>query len=323
MDINSEQYRAAGDTPSAQLPIFLDLGSQTISAQQWMGENQETVHDAIADHGAVLFRNTGISSPETFERFCTTLTPDLASYVGGGSPRTRISGGVYTSTEYVSRVSIPLHCEASYLQQMPSRLWFYCHQPSDVGGRTPIGDMRRVAARLDPDLVDRFRKKGLLYVMNMSARDGFGKTWCDTYETQDRDVAERRVRDQGHECEWTGDGTLRVLMRQAAERAHPTTGAPIWVNQAVNWHAAHLGMDRFRSLERVYGAQINFPKSVLFDDGTEIDIEDILAIQNALATEEVRFDWRQGDVLLLDNNLISHGREPFRGERKVFVALAE
>jgi hypothetical protein len=33
------------------------------------------------------------------------------------------------------------------------------------------------------------------------------------------------------------------------------------------------------------------------------------------------FDWRAGDVLLIDNILVSHGRRPYKGSRRVLAAL--
>ncbi len=35
----------------------------------------------------------------------------------------------------------------------------------------------------------------------------------------------------------------------------------------------------------------------------------------------VRFDWRQGDVIMLDNMLAAHARDPFEGPRKIVVAM--
>jgi alpha-ketoglutarate-dependent taurine dioxygenase len=35
------------------------------------------------------------------------------------------------------------------------------------------------------------------------------------------------------------------------------------------------------------------------------------------------FPWRTGDVLMLDNMLTAHARDPFEGPRKVVVAMAQ
>ena len=37
----------------------------------------------------------------------------------------------------------------------------------------------------------------------------------------------------------------------------------------------------------------------------------------------VSFAWRRGDVLMLDNMLVAHGRATFKGDRRVVVAMAQ
>jgi alpha-ketoglutarate-dependent taurine dioxygenase len=37
----------------------------------------------------------------------------------------------------------------------------------------------------------------------------------------------------------------------------------------------------------------------------------------------VSFPWREGDVLMNDNMLVAHARNPYQGERKIVVAMAE
>jgi len=37
----------------------------------------------------------------------------------------------------------------------------------------------------------------------------------------------------------------------------------------------------------------------------------------------VSFPWRQGDILMLDNMLVAHARNPFEGARKIVVAMGE
>ena len=67
--------------------------------------------------------------------------------------------------------------------------------------------------------------------------------------------------------------------------------------------------------------QENFPMNATYGDGEPLPEEDFAVIRAAINAETVQFDWQPGDVLICDNYLVSHGRRPFEGERKVFVAL--
>jgi len=37
----------------------------------------------------------------------------------------------------------------------------------------------------------------------------------------------------------------------------------------------------------------------------------------------VNFPWQEGDILMPDNMLTAHGRNPFTGQRKIVVAMGE
>ena len=288
----------------------------------WMQAHDGEVRGLLAASGAVLFRETGIRSSAAFGRVCQAHTPTLLPYIGGGSPRTQLEGLVYTSTEYSAQVTIPLHCEATYLPQVPHRIWFFCRVAPGDRGATPLGDMRRVRARLPVDLVDEFRARGILYLTNLHDGRGFGKSWQQTYGSTERDTVEARLRGQHAEWTWRPDGGLTVRMRAPALRRHSVTGEEIWTNQAVNWHPAHLGTSSVRKLTSVFGDESRFPKTATFGDGGPIPASAIETIAAALAAEERVFAWRQGDILLVDNEVIAHGRHPFTGERAIDVAMA-
>jgi hypothetical protein len=67
----------------------------------------------------------------------------------------------------------------------------------------------------------------------------------------------------------------------------------------------------------------DLPRNVYYGDGTPIEdsvVAEISEVYNQLA---VRFQWQAGDVILLDNMLTSHARDPFEGARKILVAMAE
>lgn len=49
-------------------------------------------------------------------------------------------------------------------------------------------------------------------------------------------------------------------------------------------------------------------------------MEAILAVYREL---EVSNPWRKGGIMLVDNVLVAHGRNPYVGQRKIMVALAQ
>ena len=62
-------------------------------------------------------------------------------------------------------------------------------------------------------------------------------------------------------------------------------------------------------------------KSICFGDDSDIS-PDSMQIAIELA-DELSFDiaWQPGDVALIDNFLVMHGRRPFAGERRVLASL--
>ena len=41
-----------------------------------------------------------------------------------------------------------------------------------------------------------------------------------------------------------------------------------------------------------------------------------------ITRKNLKFQWQKGDIMILDNILTAHSREPYKGERKVAVAMA-
>ncbi|MCH0539166.1 TauD/TfdA family dioxygenase [Streptomyces sp. MUM 203J] len=65
------------------------------------------------------------------------------------------------------------------------------------------------------------------------------------------------------------------------------------------------------------------PTNAYYGDGGRIPDDVMDHLRSRYADCRVRFDWQQNDILVVDNMLSSHGREPFAGDRKIAVAMAE
>ena len=70
-------------------------------------------------------------------------------------------------------------------------------------------------------------------------------------------------------------------------------------------------------------AEEDLPRNAYFGDGSPISDVDLAEIRGAIDAATVAFPWQARDVLLLDNMLVAHGRNPYRGERKILAALAQ
>lgn len=309
------------------LPMMIEPGEGTAATPEglldWWRANEVWVNDKLYTHGALLLRGFGISEQPIFAQLTAALNEELLDYVDGNSPRTRVGSHVYTSTEYPPEFFISMHNELSYAKSWPSRLFFCSVTPAEKGGETPLADSRRILRTLDPALVEEFRAKGVIYIRNLHGGQGFGPSWMDTFETRDRTEVERYAAEAGDEIEWKADGGVRLSSIRPATHTHPVTGEEVWFNQADQFHPSTHPKEVYESMMAVYkGRENELPQYVTFGDGSEIPVDGLETIRDTINGQLALFEWQKGDLVVVDNVLVCHGRMPFEGERKTLVSMA-
>ena len=302
-----------------ELPLLATPDLPDIALAGWAETNRGLAEERLLRSGAILFRGFGISSREEFEAFCAALAPELMGYGEQSTPRREVGGKVYTSTEYPADQHIPMHNELSYTHAWPQKIWFYCHMPAAQGGDTPIADSRRVYQALDPTVRERFVSRQVLYVRNFG--EELGLTWREAFQTDDRSAVEEYCRHAGIEFEWRSGERLRTRAVRPAILKHLVTGEDVWFNQAHLHHVSALPEATRRALLEVVSPD-ELPFNTYYGDGGEIEAEALDEVRRAFAEASVRFPWQKGDVLMLDNVSIAHGRDPYSGERRILVAMA-
>lgn len=281
--------------------------------------DQAELDRMLVKEKALVFRGFGLTT-ETLDPVLDLLLPQRLAYVHGNSPRSKVGDNLYTSTEYPPEFTISMHNELSYADRWPARLAFFCDRAPATGGATPVVDGSVWLESLDPEVRDAFRQ-GVRYTQNLHDGIGFGKSWQDTFETDQRDQVESFLASTGATWQWRPDGGLRVSMVRPATIRHPVSGTEVWFNQSDQWHTAALDAETAAALTEMYSTD-ELPQSVTFADGSPIPPEHVLQVRDRGLAAAVDVDWRAGDLLVIDNVLLAHGRRPFTGPRRVLVAMS-
>jgi len=302
-------------------PLVIRPAVSGVELSAWAQAARATIDDNLRRHGAILFRGFGVATLDDFERFArATSSGGLLDYQYCSTPRRRLAGRVYTSTDYPSDQVIPFHNEMSYHSAWPMKIWFNCLRPAAAGGATPLSDSAAVFDLIDPRVRARFIEHGVMYVRNYGL--GLDLSCERVFGTSNRQEIEAACDRAGIEYEWHDSSALTTRQRCQAVAVHPRTGRHVWFNQAHLFHVSSLGADVARELVAELGEH-RLPRHAYYGDGTAIEPDALDRIRAAYRQAQVIFPWEPGDVLMLDNMLIAHGRESYSGERIVAVAMAE
>jgi alpha-ketoglutarate-dependent taurine dioxygenase len=275
----------------------------------------------LTDCGGILFRDFHLDGPDAFRAFAADFGHPLLSYEFGSTPRSQVTSGVYTSTEYPPHQHIPLHNEQAYTRDWPLKIWFYCMQPAREGGETPIADSRAIYRDMPQAIRERFAEKGVMYVRNYGS--GLDVDWPQVFGTESKAEVEAYCAMHDIACEWKDAGELRTKQVCQGTARHPVTGDWVWFNQAHLFHVSNLAPEVRESLLDIVGDPLELPRNVFYGDGSPIEDDTLDVVRDVLDRHKIVFPWQAGDVAMLDNMLTAHAREPFKGPRKVIVAMAE
>jgi alpha-ketoglutarate-dependent taurine dioxygenase len=286
--------------------------------REWVVRHAPALRAALTS-AALVLENAPVRSPADLAFLAETVGGRLMEYTERSTPRTRIDSNVYTSTEYPNDQEIPQHNENSYSDTWPWYVFFLCQTPAARGGQTPVADSRTVLRLLPTDLVARFRERGVRYTRTFRA--GLGLSWQDTFQTTDRSEVERYCAAHGINAHWRGD-LLRTSQRRPATIRHPVTGEEAWFNQAHLFHVNALPDEVRQSMLQLY-AEDELPRNASYGTGEPITDEDLAAIDTAYRRALIGHAWSAGDILMIDNHVMSHGRQRYTGERSVVVAMTD
>jgi alpha-ketoglutarate-dependent taurine dioxygenase len=293
---------------------------EPLELSTWARENLPLIENLLHQSGAILFRGFLPEGQNQMEKFNQAINLELMNYMEGATPRKALGNNVYTSTEFPPDQRIALHNENSYVMSWPMKLNFCCVVAPEDRGETPIADVRAVLARIRPQLRKRFEEKGYMLVRNFS--EHLGLPWRTSFKVSTREEFEGYCRKACVTATWKDEDHVRTQQIRPVIARHPRTHEEVWFNHAAFWHVSSLQPNVREVLLRDYSEE-GLPFNTYFGDGSRIEDEIVEELRQTYNAETVHFPWKNGDLLLVDNMLVAHGRSPYSGARKIIVSMGE
>jgi alpha-ketoglutarate-dependent taurine dioxygenase len=306
--------------PEQALPLLIQPAVADVDLPRWAQGSRDFIDAGLSRHGGLLFRDFNVADVSAFEQFVKHTSNEMLAYRERSSPRSQVSGQIYTSTDYPAGKRIFLHNENSYQHVFPLKIFFFCVVPPAEGGQTSIADCRGVLRRISPETRARFEQRGG-WMLVRNFREDLGLPWQTVFQTANKSEVERYCAAAGISWEWRGD-VLRTRQVRPVVAQHPHTGDEVWFNHATFFHLSTLEPAVRDALAAEYGEE-DLPNQTYYGDGSPIEPPVLDELRDAYRQETVIFDWRRGDILMLDNMLVAHGRETFTGARTVVVGMAD
>ncbi len=305
-----------------KMPLVVQPKIDGVCLISWIKGQLNFVESELLKHGAIYFRGFKVESISRFEQFVSEISPQRLEYYERTVRRRVVGDKLYTASEYPADHPIPLHNEYSFSHIWPMKLWFYCVKSAERGGETAIADGRKVFNLISPKVRERFTMKKVMYIRNYG--DGFDLSWQDVFQTTDKQAVEQYCRQARIEFEWKSGGRLRTRQVRQAVATHPKTREIVWFNQANLFHVTSLEAAASESLLSLYDRkEDNLPRHAFYGDGSPIEAEALEDIREAYQKSSTLLSLNEGDILMIDNMIVAHGRAPFIGMREVVVAMAE
>lgn len=312
------------NTETMNLPFNIKLDDQTPDEFiAYYKANESKIDQDLATYGAIKFQNVPINSAEDFQHIVGALSPEFLNYQNGNSPRKKVANHVYTSTEYDKSQVITMHNEMSYSASWPKKLFLSCLTVSETGGETLLADSREILKRMNPTIVENIKTKGIRYIRNLHGGDGFfGKSWQETYETDDKSKVEEYLKAEQIDFQWREDNSLQIIQARKGLNEHRDTKELVWFNQIEHFHPVHLGDEIYEIIKSMYTSPLAYPMYVQYGDGSEISEEVIKEIIKTIDSVTLAPKWQANELLIVDNEIACHGRNPYTGDRLVLVSMS-
>ncbi len=205
---------------------------------------------------------------------------------------------------------VGLHLENGNSPFRPDLNWFYCQRAARAGSQTTVCDGYRVYDQLSGPAREAFTGQEICYARNVAE-----PAWRalavhllggvkSTAEVTIEDLMSFAPEPERTTVRDNGDGSVFYAHREPAVRL-PTLfdTRPAWANS-------------------IFGPSYNYEAPrITFADGSPIPAPLLAEVRDVTAAVTEDIDWQDGDVVVIDNSRVMHGRrEILDADRTIFNA---
>ncbi|MFE9687435.1 TauD/TfdA family dioxygenase [Streptomyces sp. NPDC006285] len=299
--------------PGAPAPLLLTARAPrpdgTLSA-----EMAHAIGDLLRKRGALLLRGLDITTAPAASQLCDEVFAGQTAFTTGEHPQVVDGHGLYEPVRYAPEEKLMWHHENSFNATWPQHILFVAARPADEGGATPIVDGRLMHSRAPIELREALQEHGIIYERACDGRAG--RSWQQIYATCDPQQAHDQALANGEALTFSTGGA-RISAHRPAFQDTPYGAS--WFNQLLHWHPQALPTEiRQMIADKLLPAY----RTCRLGNGEAIPANSVETVRQLHAAAEFPVRWRTGDVLMIDNAVFAHGRDPYRGQRRHYVRMA-
>jgi alpha-ketoglutarate-dependent taurine dioxygenase len=279
----------------------------------------------LSETSAVLLRQFAFT-PDSFVAFSDQCCSRFSTYAGGAArlrslDRTSFNsaGTLMSTTGGGQGFPIPLHGEMYYQRERPDVLWFFCKQAPKQMGQTTLAHGHELFLRLPERSKGLLRTSRLKYIRDLAVED-----WPTMFQTSDLATLRRICKAGNALLTVRPDRSVRIEFSCSA-LTKDSEGKELFLNSLIMVLNFEQTLTSGSAADALGADLIRRPPLVVrFEDDSRIPewlVEDVEAVSSAV-THEVC--WQTGDLLILDNRRVLHGRRRAIGDdREILVRLGD
>ncbi|KAK5686471.1 hypothetical protein LTS10_002589 [Elasticomyces elasticus] len=265
--------------------VTFDNAIQAIKALQAQGG---FLTQKLATHGTLLFRGLPIHTAHDFSKFAHAFGYKAHEIIGIVVNRPELAPNVAPANEAPPTTLTGSHNESPQVPHAPEYIFFYCHKAPEVGGETPISSSLELFYRVQqelPNFITELAQKGILSSV--------------TYKVEKQHSAGSTLRQAFGKEIVDGDDAATKRAKVEAQIARYC-----------------------RAYYKLLMAGGKAPRVQTFGDGTPVPGDVLKRVAEITDEIKVLHKWQEGDVLVYDNVIAQHGRQPWVGEQGDRLVLA-